>query len=94
LRETSLLQTEAHEEQSNDVKTFYPKQQPFDGRLSGASYTYEYVKGGVPMAGRIYYLQGEDGLVYRIQFSGPQNRMWELREQMDSIAGSFRPEVG
>ncbi|HEX5874862.1 MAG TPA: hypothetical protein VFY60_09460, partial [Pyrinomonadaceae bacterium] len=68
------------------------KQQQVDGRLSGASYSYEFVKRGVVMAGRVYYLQANDGVIYRIQFTGPQNRMWELREQMDSIARSFRPE--
>jgi hypothetical protein len=69
------------------------KDQTFEGRLSGTKYSYEYVKGGIPMAGLIYYLQGDDGFIYRLQFTGPQNRMWELREQMDSIAGSFRTEM-
>ena len=69
------------------------KDQPFEGRLSGAKYSYEYVKGGIPMAGLIYYLEAEDGFIYRLQFTGPQHRMWELREQMDFIAGSFRTEM-
>ena len=66
---------------------------PFEGRLSGTQYSYEFVKGGIPMAGSIYYLQGDDGFIYRLQFTGPQNRMWELREQMDFIAGSFRTDM-
>ena len=66
------------------------KDEPFEGRLSGTQYSYEYVKGGIPMAGLVYYLQADDGFIYRLQFTGPQNRMWELREQMDYIAGSFR----
>ena len=70
------------------------KDQPFEGRLSGTKYSYEYVKGGIPMAGLIYYLQGDDSFIYRLQFTGPLNSMWELREQMDSIAGSFRTENG
>ena len=69
------------------------KDQPFEGRLSGAKYSYEYVKGGIAMAGRIYYLQATDGFIYRIQFSGPRNRMWELREQMEFIARSFRSQT-
>lgn len=70
------------------------KDRLFEGRLSGTKYSYEYVKGGIPMAGRIYYLQGDDSFIYRLQFTGPLNRMWELREQMDSIAESFRTENG
>ena len=69
------------------------KDQPFEGRLSGTKYSYEYVKGGIPMAGLIYYLQSDDGFIYKLQFTGPQNRMWKLREQMDFIAGSFRTEI-
>ena len=69
------------------------KEQPFAGRLSGTKYLYEHVKGGTPMVGLIYYLQADDGFIYRIQFSGPQDRMWELREQMDFIARSFRTEM-
>lgn len=82
-----------HRQQSWD-SLFLPgymirKDQFFEGRLSGAKYSYEYVKGGIPMAGLIYHLEGDDGFIYRLQFTGPQNRMWELREQMDFIAGSF-----
>ena len=69
------------------------KDQPFEGRLSGTKYAYEYVKGGIPMVGLIYYLQGDDGFIYRLQFTGPRNGMWELREQMDFIAESFRTET-
>ena len=69
------------------------KDQSFEGRLSGTKYSYEYVKGGIPMAGLIYHLQGDDGFIYRLQFTGPQNRMWELREQMDFIAGSFQTDM-
>ena len=68
------------------------KDEPFEGQLSGAKYSYEYVKGGIAMAGLIYYLQGDDGFMYRLKFTGRQNRMWELREQMDFIAASFRNE--
>ena len=70
------------------------KDQPFEGRLSGTKYSYEYVKGGIPMAGLIYYLQGDNGFIYSLQFAGPQNRMWQLREQMDFIARSFQTEKG
>jgi hypothetical protein len=69
------------------------KDQFFEGRLSGTKYSYEYVKGGIPKFGLIYHLQGDDGFIYRLQFTGPQNRMWELREQMDFIAGSFRTDM-
>jgi len=67
--------------------------QPFEGRLTGTKYSYEYVKGGIPMAGLIYYLKADDGFIYSIQFTGPQNRMLELSEQMDFIARSFRTET-
>ena len=70
------------------------KDQPFEGRVGGTQYSYEYVKGGIPMAGLIYYLQGDDGFIYSLQFTGPLNRMWELREQIDFIAQSFRTDRG
>ena len=69
------------------------KEQPFEGRLSGTKYSYEYVKRGIAITGLSYNLQGDDGFIYRLQFTGPQNRMWELREQMELIAVSFRTEM-
>ncbi len=62
----------------------------FDGRLSGAKYSYEYVTGGQPMAGMIYYLQANSRIIYRVEFTGSRDNLWELGQQTDFIARSFR----
>lgn len=66
------------------------KNESFAGRLSGTKYSYEYVKDGMPVAGLIYYLQANNGFIYRIQFTGSQQRVWDLRDEIDFIARSFR----
>ena len=36
------------------------KQEPFNGRLDGVTMSYEFVRTGKPMLGRIYYLQADN----------------------------------
>ena len=62
----------------------------FAGRLSGAVFTYEFVSGGTIMAGRIYYLQLETRTFYSLRFTVRREKLATLREDMDSIARSFR----
>lgn len=62
----------------------------FDGNMSGAAYAYEYISGGRPMAGRIYYLQVDRRSFYSLHFTGEVRKLQALGGQMDSIARSFR----
>lgn len=62
----------------------------FDGALSGLVFTYEYVSGGTPMHGRIYYLQIDKGTFYSLRFTVARDKLPDVRDQMDIIARSFR----
>jgi hypothetical protein len=62
----------------------------FEGGLNGAKYPYEYVSAGKVKAGLIYYLQADSRIIYRLEFVGPPKELWDLRDQTDFIARSFR----
>lgn len=62
----------------------------FNGHLPGAVFSYEYVHAGVNMDGRIYYLQLDSRTFYALHFTVASEKLKGLREQMDSIAQSFR----
>jgi hypothetical protein len=62
----------------------------FSGNLSGLVFSYEYTSGGRQMAGRIYYLQVDKRIFYTLHFTVRRDKLQNLREQMDSIARSFR----
>jgi hypothetical protein len=64
--------------------------EPFEGRLSGAKYAYEYVTAGKPTAVLLYYLHANNRFIYRVEFVGPSNELQALAEQTDFIARSFR----
>ena len=66
------------------------KVENFEGRLNGARYPYEYVTAGKPMAGLIYYLQANNRIAYRIEFTGPADELRILTNQTEFIAQSFR----
>lgn len=66
------------------------KQDPFTGRLNGVTVSYEFVKTGKPMMGRIYYLQADNRTIYALRFSGLRDKLAKIRNQTDSIARSFR----
>jgi hypothetical protein len=61
----------------------------FEGRLQGAVFSYEYVRGGRAMFGRIYYLQLNQRTFYALHFTGAREKLQSVREQMDLIARSF-----
>lgn len=61
----------------------------FQGRLSGATFSYEYVTGGRTMYGRIYYLQVDPRTFYALRFTVARDKLPGIREQMESIARSF-----
>ena len=62
----------------------------FEGRLSGAVFSYEYVAAGTTMYGRIYYLQVDQRTFYSLRFTVARDKLQAVRDQMDLIAQSFR----
>lgn len=66
------------------------KEEKFAGRLNGITATYEFIRAGKPMMGRIYYLQADNRTVYALRFTGLKARVALIRNQTDSIARSFR----
>ncbi len=66
------------------------KEEKFSGRLSGVTVSYEFVKTGKPMMGRIYYLQADNRTVYALRFTGLRDKLARIRNQTDLISRSFR----
>lgn len=66
------------------------KTEKFSGRLSGPTVSYEYVKTGKPMLGRIYYLQADPRTIYALRFTGLKDKLARIRNQTDFIARNFR----
>jgi len=66
------------------------KEEKFAGRLNGVTISYEFIKTGKPMMGRIYYLQADNRTVYSLRFSGLREKLMRIRNQTDLIARSFR----
>ena len=66
------------------------KSESFAGRLNGAKYPYEYIKAGKARTGLIYYLEADNRIVYRLEFTGPSDKLRDLSEQTEFIARSFR----
>jgi hypothetical protein len=66
------------------------KEDPFNGRLDGVTVSYEFVKTGKPMVGRVYYLQADNRTIYALRFSGLRDRLSRIRNQTDLIARSFK----
>lgn len=66
------------------------KEENFSGRLSGVTVSYEFIKTGKPMMGRIYYLQADNRTIYALRFTGLRDKLARIRNQTDFIARSFR----
>ncbi|MFN2576387.1 MAG: hypothetical protein ABR607_01710 [Pyrinomonadaceae bacterium] len=66
------------------------KDDPFNGRLSGVTRSYEFTQAGKPMAGRTYYLQSDSRTVYVLRFTGLRDKLLRIRNQTDSIARSLK----
>src|SRR5262245_13907655 len=66
------------------------KQDPFNGRMDGVTMSYEFVKTGKPMLGRIYYLQADPRTIYTLRFSGLKDKLARIRNQTDLIARTFK----
>jgi len=66
------------------------KDEPFTGRLTGRTVSYEFTQAGKPMAGRTYYLQADGRTVYALRFTGMRDKLSRIRNQTDLIARSFK----
>ena len=66
------------------------REEKFSGRLNGVTVSYEFVRTGKPMMGRIYYLQADNRTIYALRFTGLKDRLARIRNQTDLIARSFR----
>lgn len=66
------------------------KEESFSGRLEGVTVSYEFVRTGKPMMGRIYYLQADNRTIFALRFSGLRDKLSRIRNQTDFIARSFR----
>lgn len=66
------------------------KEETFSGRLNGVTVSYEFIKTGKPMIGRIYYLQADNRTVYALRFTGLRDKLARIRNQTDLIARSFK----
>lgn len=62
----------------------------FVGQLSGRMFAYEYVSKGRNMDGRVYYLRVDSRTFYALYFTVASDKLGTAREQIDSIAQSFR----
>ena len=66
----------------------------FNGQLKGTVFSYEFVNQGRNMDGRIYYLRLDSRTIYILHFTVASEKLASLRDQMDSIARSFRLKGG
>lgn len=66
------------------------KTDPFNGRLSGVTMSYEFVRTGKPMLGRTYYLQVDSRTIYALRFTGLRDKLSRIRNQTDLIARTFK----
>jgi hypothetical protein len=66
------------------------KEDPFSGKLSGVTLSYEYTQAGKAMAGRTYYLQSDSRTAYVLRFTGLRDKLSRIRNQTDLIARSLK----
>jgi hypothetical protein len=66
------------------------KSEPFAGNLNGVVFSYDYVRTGKPMLGRIYYLAADKRTIYSLRFTGLKDKLTRIRNQTDLIARTFR----
>lgn len=66
------------------------KEEKFSGRLNGVVVSYEFVRTGKSMLGRIYYVQADNRTVYALRFTGLRDKLNRIRNQTDLIARSFK----
>lgn len=60
------------------------------GHLKGRVFSYQFVSRGVNMDARIYYLRLNKHVFYALHFTVASTKLQGLKNEMDSIARSFR----
>jgi hypothetical protein len=85
----SLLQAEKDNKLSFLNGYVAGKEERFDGKLDGLTFSYEYTQTGKKMAGRIYALQADKLTFYVLRFTGLHNKLGIIRNQTDIIARTF-----
>jgi hypothetical protein len=65
------------------------KSEPFDGKLKGTVFNYEFIRSGRNMSGRIYFLKASDTIVYALRFTGERDKLRTIRNQTDSVGRTF-----
>ncbi len=80
------------QEQKLQFKTGFVagKEEIFSGNLKGKVFNYEYVQAGKNMSGRFYYLKSDATIVYVLRFTGVREKLRSIRNQVDSIARTFK----
>lgn len=66
------------------------KEESFVGALRGKVFNYEYIQSGKNMSGRIYLLRADENTVYVLHFTGLRDSLRGIRNQIDSIARTFK----
>lgn len=66
------------------------REESFMGNYNGVSLSYEFTSGGMPMAGRIYFLQIDSRTIYSLHFTARRDTFKRIENEMSSIARSFR----
>jgi len=66
------------------------KEENFSGNLKGKVFNWEYVQSGKNMSGRFYYLKADATTIYVLRFTGLRDKLRTIRNQVDSIARTFK----
>jgi len=66
------------------------KEENFQGFLKGKIFNWEFTQAGKNMSGRYYFLKSGDTTVYILRFSGLREKLRSIRNQVDSIARTFK----
>lgn len=66
------------------------KEENFQGALDGRVFNFEFVRSARNMSGRFYFLKAKDDTVYVLRFTGERDKLRNIRNQVDSIARTFK----
>lgn len=66
------------------------KEENFSGNYGGKVANYEFVQSGKNMSGRSYFLKTDNTTVYILRFTGLRDQLRGIRNQIDSIARTFK----
>ena len=66
------------------------KEENFQGALDGRVFNFEFVRSARNMSGRFYFLKAKDNTVYVLRFTGERDKLRTIRNQVDSIARTFK----